>query len=140
MDNQTDNSVANAVARVLEINRQIAESKRKHKMEIDALAAEKWQIVTAQGQLVAKHQIGHEVNVPYGYGRNKKTRRYRITRIGGSFWSPRQVLNDAQLGDDPSVSEGEFTTEYYGRHVKADGTLSEKEKRLYEGEFQPTRT
>lgn len=95
---------------------------------------ERAEIIAQQGQAVAKLSVGDVVTQPYGYGRTKTTRRYQITRIGGWFWSPRRVIEDAFDKTDEALSEGRFEAEYWGKQVRADGSLSDKEKKLYDVE------
>lgn len=117
-----------ATKRILAIDAAVTDLKG----QIAALNQERVEIIIQQGQAAAKLSIGDEVTQPYGHGRTRTTRRYRITRIGGWFWSPRQVIADALDKDVETLSEGEFTPTYYGKHIKADGTLADKEKKMYD--------
>lgn len=74
---------------------------------------------------LADFQIGEDVEMRYGYHRHNRPdvmRRYRITRITGSmmrYEHKGEMIHPAQLW-----------VNYYGKQVRADGTLGDKEHSL----------
>lgn len=101
--------------------RAIADQLEKLNTEATDLKTRRTLLLNAVAQTQAEYKQGTEVDIPYGYGRPPKMRRYRITEISGA----------ASVRFPDSVE-----TYYYGRQIRADGSLSPKATLVWPNEFK----